>query len=178
MLLVVIDTQEQIVNERLFEYDTFIVNVKRLLKEARENGIEVVFIRHDDGENELLHKGNEGYEIASVFAPIKDEKVFDKKVNSAFKQSGLHEYLKQKEERQLILVGLQTDYCMDANVKCGFEHGYEIIVPAFANSTCDNAYMSAAQTYHYYNDFMWKDRYAKCISVEETVQLMHSENKK
>ena len=35
----------------------------------------------------------------------------------------------------MIVVGLQTEYCIDAAVKCGFEHGFEIIVPKESNST-------------------------------------------
>ena len=46
----------------------------------------------------------------------------------------------------MIVVGLQTEYCIDAAVKCGFEHGFEIIVPKESNSTFDNAYMSAEET--------------------------------
>lgn len=64
--------------------------------------------------------------------------IFDKNVNSAFKSTGLLEYLKQKEETEIIVVGLQTDYCIDATIKAGFEHGFKMIVPAGTNSTFDN----------------------------------------
>lgn len=30
--------------------------------------------------------------------------------------------------------------------------------------------MSGKQSYKYYNEFMSKDRYAECISVEETIE--------
>jgi Amidases related to nicotinamidase len=46
-----------------------------------------------------------------------------KNVNSAFRDTGLLDYLHEKEEDTIIIVGLQTDYCIDATVKCGFEHG-------------------------------------------------------
>lgn len=47
-----------------------------------------------------------------------------------------------------------------------------MIVPANTNSTFDNQYMSADQTYKYYNEFMWNKRYAECISFERTIELM------
>lgn len=71
-----------------------------------------------------------------------------------------------------MVVGLQTDYCMDATIKSGFEHGFKMIVPANTNSTFDNAFMSAEQTYKYYNEFMWNGRYAECVPFEEAVELM------
>lgn len=47
-----------------------------------------------------------------------------------------------------------------------------MIVPANANSTVDNQYMTAEQSYHYYNEFMWNKRYAECIPFEKTLELM------
>ena len=100
-----------------------------LIEKARQNNIEVIFIRHDDGIGQELTKGNDGFEIYEEFKPINNEKIFDKTVNSAFKETGLLEYLISIEERQLIIAGLQTDYCIDAAIKCGFEHGFQIVVP-------------------------------------------------
>jgi len=100
------------------------------------------------------------------------ERVFDKTVNSPFKNSGLLEYLRDKKETELMITGLQTDYCIDASVKCGFEHGFHIIVPAYANSTVKNAYLSAEDSYRYYNEFLWKGRYAECISTDEAIKRM------
>ena len=124
---------------------------------------------HDENE---LTKGTPGYEIFDEFQPKDKERIFDKTVNSAFKGTGLLEYLKQKEETEIIIVGLQTDYCIDATIKAGFEHNFKMIVPANTNSTFDNKYMSAEQIYTYYNDFMWNKRYAECISFEKALELI------
>ena len=75
-------------------------------------------------------------------------------------------------KKEIIVVGLQTEYCIDATVKCGFEHGFRVIVPEYSNSTFDNEFMSAEQSYRYYNEFMWKNRYAECVSVENVIGIM------
>lgn len=89
-----------------------------------------------------------------------------------FKDSGLLEYLTRKNEKDIVIVGLQTDYCIDATIKGGFEHGLNIIVPAYTNTTVDNLFISSEQSYKYYNEFMWKGRYAECISLDETLKRM------
>ena len=61
---------------------------------------------------------------------------------------------------------------MDAAVKCGFEHGFRLLVPAFANTTSDNAHLTGEQTYHYYNEFIWNRRYAECLSMDEMLRRM------
>ena len=90
-------------------------NVKKLIAGARENGVEVIYVRHDDGAGAELTKGTEGFEIYEGFKPEQDEVIFD------------------------------------------------------------NDFMSSEASYKYYNEFIWKDRYAECISVEETIHRMKNE---
>lgn len=172
MVLLVVDIQKLIINEKMYNFQCFIKNIEKLIDVARKNNIEVIYVRHDDGENSELTKGKNGFEIYEKFKPCDEEKIFDKKVNSAFKESGLLEYLVSKKEKDIIIAGLQTDYCIDGTVKCGFEHGFNIIVPAHSNTTVDNLFMSAEQSYKYYNEFIWNGRYAECISLEETLKKM------
>lgn len=174
MVLLIVDTQKLIVNEKLYEFDRFVSNVKELINKARTNRIEVIYVRHDDGPDSELTKGNIGFEIYEEFKPINGERIFDKNVNSAFKGTGLLEYLINKGEKDIIIAGLQTDYCIDATIKCGFEHGFNIIVPEYANTTVNNKFMSSEQSYRYYNEFIWNGRYAKCISIDETIIKMNS----
>lgn len=170
MVLLVVDTQKLITTPDLYNFDAFEDAVKTLIAAARANNVEVIFVRHDDGAYAELTKGTVGFEIYEGFGPQPGEKIFDKSVNSSFKGTGLLEYLVEKNIRTVAVVGLQTDYCIDATIKCGFEHGFKMIVPEKANSTFDNAVMTGEQSYKYYNEFMWKGRYAECISVEETIE--------
>ena len=172
MVLLVVDTQKLRTNSDLYNFGAFENAVKTLIAAARENSVEVIYVRHDDGEGAALTKGTPGFEIYEGFEPRQGEKIFDKTVNSSFRGTGLLEYLKEKNVKTVAVVGLQTDYCIDATIKCGFEHGFKMIVSEGANSTFDNAFMTGEQSYKYYNEFMWKGRYAECISVEETIELM------
>ena len=172
MVVLVVDTQKLITTSDLYNFDAFEDTVKTLIDAARENNVEVIYVRHDDGVGGELTKGTPGFEIYEGFSPLLGEKIFDKMVNSPFKGTGLLEYLRKKNIHSVVVVGLQTDYCIDATIKCGFEHSFKMIVPENANSTFDNAFMTGEQSYKYYNEFMWKSRYAECISVDETIKRM------
>lgn len=174
MVLLIVDTQNLITTPDLYNFKVFEQNLKTLITHARKNNIEVIYVRHDDGEGAELTKGTAGYEIYDGFRPAAGEVIFDKNVNSSFKGTGLLEYLREKNESVVMVAGLQTDYCIDATIKCGFEHGLRMIVPADTNTTFDNEYMSAEQTYHYYNEFMWKGRYAECVPFEEALEMMRN----
>ena len=170
MVLLVIDVQKMIVTDKLYKYEEFINNIKILLSLARKNNIEVIYIRHDDGIE--ITKGNINYEIYEEFLPMINDKIFDKNVNSAFKDTKLMKYLETKKEKVVMVVGLLTDYCMDATIKSGFEHGLNMIVPANCNTTVDNEYMVAEQSYKYYNEKIWNKRYASCLSLKESMKQL------
>ena len=171
-VLLVVDIQNAVYKNGLYCFEKFTDNVQTLLREARKNRVEVIYVRHDDGEGAELSRGNYGFDICEEFAPLSDEKIFDKTVNSPFRDSGLLEYLLSRKVGRLIVSGLQTEYCIDATVKCGFEHGFEVIVPELCNSTFDNDFMTGEQSYKYYNEFIWKNRYASCVSMDEAVRMI------
>ena len=178
MILLVIDTQKGITDDRLYEFRKLEENIKTLIDASRKSGVEVIFVRHDDGPGSGFSKGDAAFEIYDGFAPEKGEKIFDKNVNSAFHDStGLVKYLESKNIKNIIAVGLQTDYCVDATIKSGFEKGFKMIVPEHCNSTRDNPYMDAKTTYDFYNRNMWPGRYATCVSIEETLKLIREYKK-
>ena len=134
MVLLVVDAQNGIVDERLYEFRKFVGNIKKLIGAAREQGIEVIYVQHDDGPDTGFSIGDDEFEVYSEFQPMPDEKRFIKSVY--------------------------------------FEHGLHMIVPAYANSTQDNESMTREQAYHYYNEFLWPERYAYCIPMDRALELL------
>lgn len=47
-----------------------------------------------------------------------------------------------------------------------------MIIPALCNSTIDNEYMTAEQSYKYYNEKFWDERYASCVSFEQAATML------
>ena len=82
------------------------------------------------------------------------------------------EYLTAKGEKDVMVCGITTDFCINATIEAGFEHDFHMIVPAYANSTQDNEYMTGEQSYHYYNEFLWPDCYADCVPMEKALELL------
>ena len=149
------------------------IQVKGGIGADREQGIEVIYVQHDDGPDTGFSIGDDEFEVYSEFQPMPDEKRFIKSVCSAFKkESGLLEYLTAKEEKDVMICGIMTDFCINATVEAGFEHGLHMIVPAYANSTQDNEYMTREQAYHYYNEFLWPERYADCVPMDRALELL------
>ena len=171
MILLVIDMQKGIVDEDLYAYDTFMDRTVRLIDAARKNNVEVIFVQHDAGKGSGLSVGDEAFEIIDRIKPEKGEKVFVKTINSCFGNKDFKQYMKSLEDKRLMIVGLQTNYCIDATVKSAFERGYEVIIPEGTNSTFDNDYMTGETAVRYYNEDVW-DGLADVVPFEEALEMI------
>ena len=172
MILLVIDVQKGITDNRLYAYDAFIDNMTQIIDTARKNNVEIIYVQHDDGPGSGFTEGDRDYEIADQVAPVQNEKIYAKTINSCFGNPELTKYLEQTGEKELMITGLQTNFCIDASVKSAFERGYKVIIPDGTNSTFDNDYMDAKTTYRYYNEMMWPRRFAQCVSIEKAIDML------
>lgn len=172
MILLVVDIQKGITDDRLYEFENFVKNCRQLIDAARKNNIEVIYVQHDDGPGTGFSIGDEDFEISDLVKPAKDEKIYVKDTNSCFGNKDLKKDLVDSNEKELMIIGLQTNFCIDATVKSAFDRGFKVIVPNGANSTFDNDYMDKETTYKYYNEMMWPKRFAECVSVDEAIGMM------
>ena len=171
MILLVIDMQKGIVDEELYAFDTFMDRTVRLIDAARKNKVEVIYVQHDAGPGSGLSVGDSAFEIVDRVRPEPGEKVFVKTINSCFGSKDFKEYMKRLEDKRLMIIGLQTNYCIDATVKSAFERGYEVIIPEGTNTTFDNDYMTGETTVRYYNEDVWEEL-VDAVTFEEAIDML------
>ena len=176
MKLIVIDMQKALMDDELYNLNGLLENVSKLIEAARANRVEVIYVQHDAGEGSGFSVGDEAFEIADEVAPQAGEKVFVKRASSSFTNRELAAYLEKEEGDTLLIVGLQTNFCIDATVKSAFERGYDVIIPDGTNSTFDNPYMSGKTTYEYYMNEVWPDLFADCVSMDEALEMIRKQN--
>jgi nicotinamidase-related amidase len=166
-VLLVVDVQTALVQDHPYQEESLISNIKRLISFCRKQALEVIYVRHDGGVGDELEYNSDGWQIYKEISPQSDEKIFEKHYNSAFKLTGLKEYLEQQGIQTIILVGMQTEYCIDTTCKAAFEYGYNLIIPEGAVTTFDNGEFTgkALNEFYYYN--IWKNRFAKVESIDE-----------
>ena len=176
MKLLVIDVQKALVVDDLYHRDAFLNNVVKLIKTARKHNIEVIHVQHDAGQGSGFSIGDEGFEIVEKAKPLEGERVFIKTINSAFGNKEFEQYLSQSDDKELMIVGLQTEFCVDATIKSAFERGYKVIIPNGTNSTFDNDYLDAKTTIKYYQKWIWQGVFANCVSLKEATTLLNNRN--
>lgn len=174
--LLVVDVQNALMQEHPYNEQKVLQNIKKLISAARANDKEVIYVRHDDGKGSELEYGTDGWQIYADIAPKNNETIFEKQYNSAFHKTALRDYLESKQIDSIMLVGLQTEYCIDATCKSAFDYGYKIIMPKETNSTFDNQYLSGEKLFEFYNYSIWHKRFADVISMEDAINILDTKN--
>jgi len=172
VVLLIVDVQEALIDEHPYNERTVIENIKKLISVSRRKGIEVVYVRHDDGVGSTLERNTDGWQIVNKVRPCDDEKIFEKQYNSAFYKTNLKAYLDSKHIENIVLVGLQTEYCIDATCKSAFENGYNVIIPEGTNTTFDNEYLSGEKLYRFYNYKIWNNRFAEVVTIKDLEKIL------
>lgn len=169
--LLVIDVQTALMEDAIYQKELFLTSLKKTIEICRRDGIEVIYIQHEEPAGSPFERGTHGWELYSEIAPEAGEEVFRKQVNSAFRNTGLHEYLTSKGICNLILTGLMTEYCFDTTCRVAFELGYNSLIPKEMNSTMDSDELTAEQIHSFLNH-LWDQRFGKVISTEELMKLI------
>jgi nicotinamidase-related amidase len=85
----------------------------------------------------VRHKAARGFEIHKNVEPVTGEKVITKEEVNSFQKTDLLEYLKTNNIRRLVIVGMQTQMCVEAAVRAAHDFGFECVVIQDACATRD-----------------------------------------
>jgi nicotinamidase-related amidase len=119
--------------------------LKHLLATARENFMPVVFVQNNGSKLDPDQTGSEGWKLHPDLVPTDEEMIIQKFQCDAFDGTILHSLLQMLNVTDLIIAGLQTDYCIQTNCIAAHALGYQVILVRDAHSTYDSNTESAHQ---------------------------------
>jgi nicotinamidase-related amidase len=85
----------------------------------------------------VRHQSKKGFEIHPNVAPLADEKVITKEEVNSFYKTDLLDYLKSNKIDRLVIIGMQTQMCLEGAVRAAHDFGFECIVVRDACATRD-----------------------------------------
>lgn len=112
------------------------VKAGELLSIWRKYQLPVFHIQHcSSNPASPLHETNTGNAFNELVAPIKDEPVIRKNVNSAFIGTNLQAILERDSITTLVIAGLTTDHCISTTTRMAGNLGFETLLVADATAT-------------------------------------------
>ncbi len=151
--LVVIDVQNAMFDEPnpIYEGEQLLRNLQHLIHKARTANVPVIFVQHNDEE---FITGTPSWEIHSSISPNEGELVIQKQTPDSIHETELHEKLKAKQIQNLVIVGNQTEYCVDTTSRHAFSLGYHVTLVKDAHGTWDTDALSAKEIIAHHNEVM------------------------
>jgi len=111
-------------------------NMLKLLKAWRETGRPVYFIKHNSTDpNSLLRPELPTNALKDGFEPMGDEALIEKKVHSAFIGTDLAERLSEAKTEYLVIVGLESNHCVETTTRMAGNLGFHTYVAHDAAAT-------------------------------------------
>ena len=150
--LLVIDVQKGIYADEggtVYAGEALLTAINGLIGAARAAGCPVVFVHH---EAEWLTAGSPAWELVDGLDTGDDADLHSRKRHgSAFHDTGLEQTLRGMGVDELIVCGLQSEFCVDSTVRHAYTLGFTVTLVADAHSTWDSASLTAAQIIEHHN---------------------------
>src|ERR1700733_10310722 len=115
--------------------------IARILEQARSSGALVVHVRNNGGQDDPDAPGTTGWEL--VHDAAGSEAVIDKRTPNSFAGTELGRLL--ADARDLVIVGMQSEYCVRETSLAALGQGFSVLLPRGAHATYGNRQRSAAQ---------------------------------
>ena len=150
--LLIIDAQQDLINGNqeigpIFNKEQLVKNINKVIEKAREENVPVVFVRD---LNVAMGEGS-GFQIHNeINVPI-EAKIFDKSATNSFYRTGLLEYLKSQHVKHIVIMGCETQHCIDSAVRTATISGFDVTLVGDGHSTGGNDVLSAEQIIKHHN---------------------------
>lgn len=133
--LLVIDMQKAVfeMKQPVYMPEELIKNLTCAVRIARENGIRIIFSRHEN--KTFLAKGTRGHRVIDEMDVRQSDIVIEKKRPDIFEGTGLDAILKEEGIGTVIVAGLVSNGCVREACLSATKRGYAVCLLRDAHST-------------------------------------------
>jgi nicotinamidase-related amidase len=151
--LLVIDAQVNMFSpdNAVYASERLLETQKSLVARARSEGVPVVYVQNNGGAGDPDQPGTHGWKIHPALAPNEGEAVIQKWTPDAFYRTSLQEELARREVGHIILMGMQTEYCIDTTCRHAFALDYKVTLVKDGHSTYDTKLLPARDVIAHHN---------------------------
>jgi nicotinamidase-related amidase len=119
----------------------------------------------------VRHQSKNGFEIHQNVAPLSTEKIITKQEVNSFYKTDLLDYLKGNGVTHLVIIGMQTQMCLEGAVRAAHDYGFGCTVVQDACATRDLTFggktIKAEEVQTAILATLTDGRYAKIIDLKE-----------
>ena len=148
--LLIIDVQVGLMASA-YKENEILDHINTLIAKARAAGTPVIYVQHDESGEQGLVVGTPAWQIHPAIAPQEGDLIVHKRVSDSFFETSLQQELEARGIKHIVVVGGQTDYCVDTTVRRATTVGYNVTLVGDAHTTEDNGVLTAEQIIAHHN---------------------------
>ena len=114
-----------------------VANARTLIDAAHAAGQQVVFVQHCEAVGEPFEEGTPHWQFHEQLTPQAGDLVVKKHASSAFENTDLKAKLDALGASDLVVCGLQSDFCVSNTSKSALSLGYGVRIASDGHSTWD-----------------------------------------
>ena len=151
--LLIIDVQNAMiaVEKPVYQANKKIQMIQSLINKARKKNILIIYVQHNEQESEF-ENGTDTWQIFAGIKPKIGDIIIQKTESDSFYGTLLKDVLEQNQIAQLVIVGMQTEYCINATSNRAVELGFEVTLIKDAHSTWNSDEQSAIEIINLHHD--------------------------
>jgi nicotinamidase-related amidase len=151
--LLIIDVQRVLCSgtNAAYEVERVIDRINLVSRKVRASGGLVVVIQHETQGGEMDY-GSDGWKLAPSLDTRDGDVCLRKTATDSFHRTELGDLLQAQGITNLIICGLQSEFCVDTTTRRALALGYPVILVSDGHSTMDNKVLSAAQISAHHNE--------------------------
>jgi nicotinamidase-related amidase len=138
----------------VYEGDRLLSKISALLVQARAARVPIIYVQHCGSEGAIDQPNTPGWKIHPAIAPLDGDIVVQKRHPDAFQDTGLQLELESIGIKELIIAGIQTEYCVDTTCRRAYSLNYDVTLVADAHSTWDTDLLDAPQIIAHHNEVL------------------------
>lgn len=148
----------------LFNEGALIANTKHLIKKARIANAPVFYVMYTETGESPRAEGQPLWQVHPEIAPQEMDKLVVKYHADSFFSTGLETLLNEQGIKDIVICGLQTEYCIDTTCRSAFSHGYNVELASDCHSTYDSDLLLAEQIIAHHNSILSQFAQAKQVA--------------
>ena len=164
--LMIIDVQNGVLGKEQETYNSeaLLNNLVSLIRKAREANVPVIYVQHN--EVHQLEPDTPAWQIHYRLAPRAGDVVVQKRHPDSFHDTVLEGELRKMGIRNLVIGGLQTEWCVDSTVRRAFSLGFNVTVAEDGHSTMDTTVLKASKVVEHHNR-IFKGGFARLMKAKD-----------
>lgn len=150
----------------IYQEERLIANTQLLIEKARQKDSPIFYVMYTEAAGpRAVDQPLWGIIEPIAPTPPPPDSLVIKYHADSFHETDLNELLKSHDIKNLVICGIQTEYCVDTTVKSAYSHGYTIELAMDGHSTYESEELTAEQIIAHHNSIL--KQFASIIPSDE-----------